>query len=164
MDNPDNINNPDDLENLRRINKKAKLIQELMSQIALDVSKFSNGEEMLSLPVNDQISIIYAAFISLFYHYKLNMAEIINVTTEEEIARAQEIIKLEDSLNSVDPNTIERYINNSGVWEWEIVERKVIKAGDLVRGVGIEGSERYAVKDAFLYQNEWYIELDSEFS
>ena len=156
------INNSDDLEKLKIISKKADLIQELMHDMAASVSRIANREDMLELSTDDQISVIASAFVSLMLHYKLNTAEVVHVSSQEDITRAQEIVKLEEALNPVDPNTIDRYNRELGTWE--TVERKIIKAGDLVRGVGIEGSERYAMKDAILYMGEWYIELDSEFS
>jgi hypothetical protein len=145
------MDNLDNLEKLKIISKKADLIQELMGKMAAEVSEIANREDMLALSVDDQISVIASAFVSLMSHYKLNTAEVVNVTSQEDITRAQEVTKLEEQLKSIDPNTIDRYNRESKIWE--TVERKVIKAGDIVRAVGNEGSEEQAAKDAIPYQD-----------
>jgi hypothetical protein len=89
----------DDLESLKLINKKAELIQEVMHGMANAVSEIANREDYCALKDIDQISVIHSAFVSLFVHYKLHTAEAITITTQEEIHRAQEVVKLEDQLN-----------------------------------------------------------------
>jgi hypothetical protein len=89
----------EDLDNMRLINKKAELIQELMHGMGQAVSEMANREDYCALEDIDQISIIHSAFISLFVHYKLHMAQQVKLTTPEEIERAQEVVQLEDQLN-----------------------------------------------------------------
>lgn len=86
----------DDLENMRLINKKAELIQELMHGMAQAVSEMANRKDYCALEDIDQISVIHSAFVSLFVHYKLHTAQEVKLTTKEEIDRAQEVVQLED--------------------------------------------------------------------
>lgn len=152
----------ENLEALKILNKKTELVQELLPQVVEVIAKFANREDLQTLSVNDQLSVIHSTFLSLLSYYRFNQAENIKIYEPDEIQRAQEIVHLEKTLNPLGTTHIERYNKETGIWD--TVERKVIKEGDLVRPIGVENSEKYAVKDAVLYNGEWYIQLDEEFS